>query len=212
MNHKLREHRRIVRTHRVLGKLMRPFASIDVENISFSNTTPVIHAANHRSFADLWLACETFRTWGVPVRPLVAASYFTIPGVGFLLRSMKCIPVEGTESLEIAKKVLLRGWSVAIMPEGRIVPKEEWSISGVGRARSGIGRLVIDTGLPVMVSGASGTECFWPRGNKMPYLHPWKSFPIALRSEYLGILKGTRSRDVTDQIMKAMEWSLIPLS
>ena len=56
-----------------------------------------------------------------------------------------------------------------------------------------------------MVSGASGTECFWPRGKKTPYLYPWKSFPIALRSEYLGVLEGTRARDVTDQIMKVME-------
>ena len=135
MNNKSKENRGVIRTHRLVGKLIRSFASVDVENISFPSTTPVIHAANHRSFADLLLACETFRTWRVPVRPLVAASYFEIPGIGCLLRSMKCTPVEDTQALEIAKKVLLEGWSVHIMAEGRKVPKEEWSVRGVGRAR-----------------------------------------------------------------------------
>ena len=51
---------------------------------------PVIFAANHRSMADLFLAAATFSEWGWPIRPLVAGSYFDQPGIGGLLRRLRC--------------------------------------------------------------------------------------------------------------------------
>jgi hypothetical protein len=38
----------------------------------------------------------------------------------------------------------------------------------------------------------------------LPHLTPWKRFPVALRSEYLGSITGDRARDVTDVVMAAM--------
>ena len=165
---------------------------------------PVIHAANHRSLADLLLAANTFSRWGWPIRPLVAGSYFQRPGIGWLLERLRCIPVDGTEALDLATEALSEGWSVAIMPEGRIVPEAEWAPTGVGRARSGIGRLAIDTGLPVVAIGASGTERFWPRGRSMPQIRPGRRFPLAVSCEVVGVIADEAARDATDLIMEAI--------
>ena len=194
----------ISQAHRRVDRLLRLMVRVDVEQLATPTLGPTIHACNHRSLADVFLASSAFHIWGRPIRPLVAASYFDRPGIGRLLRKMQSIPVSGTEAIDLAREALESGWSIAIMPEGRVIPREEWTETGVGRAHPGIGRLALDTGLPVVVSGASGTEQFWPRGRMLPRLTPWKRFPVALRSEYLGPLTGERARDVTDLVMAAM--------
>ena len=194
----------ISRAHRRVDRLLRLLLRLDVEQLTTPTLGPTIHACNHRSLADVLLAASTFHQWGRPIRPLVAASYFDRPGIGRLLRETRSIPVSGTEAIDVAREALESGWSIAIMPEGRVVPREEWAETGVGRARPGIGRLALDTGLPVVVSGASGTEQFWPRGRTVPRLTPGRRFPVALRSQYLGPLTGERARDVTDLVMAAM--------
>ncbi|MEE2768517.1 MAG: lysophospholipid acyltransferase family protein [Actinomycetota bacterium] len=191
--------------HRRVDRGLRFLMKFDIEQLTTPTNGPMIHAANHRSLADVLLAASTFNVWGRPVRPLVAASYFEHPVIGSLLRAMRCIPVMGAESLDLARDALEGGWSVAIMPEGRVVPREEWRELGVGKARSGLGRLALDTGLPVVVSGASGTENFWPRGRRFPHIRPWKRFPVALRSEYLGPVDAQRARDITEIVMATME-------
>ena len=165
---------------------------------------PAIHAANHRSMADLLLSTGTFSQWGWPIRPLVAGAYFDKPGLGGLLRRLRCIPVDGTEAIDSAVEALERGWSVAIMPEGRIVPEEEWALTGVGRSHPGIGRVAIDTGLPVVANGASGTELFWPRGRSLPIVRPGRRFHLVLRSEVVGPVPDDKSRDATTRIMEAV--------
>ena len=194
----------ISRTHRRVDRLLRLMLRIDVEQLTTPTLGPTIHACNHRSLADLFLASSTFHIWGRPIRPLVAASYFDQPGIGRLLRQMRSIPVSGAQAIDLAREALESGWSIAIMPEGRVVPREEWAETGVGRFHPGIGRLALDTGAPVVVSGASGTEQFWPRGRTLPRLTPWKRSHVVLRSEYLGPLTGERTRDVTDLVMAAM--------
>ena len=190
--------------HRRVDRLLRLMLRLDVEQLTTPTPGPTIHACNHRSLADVLLASSTFHVWGRPIRPLVAASYFDRPGIGSLLREMRSIPVSGPEAIDLAREALESGWSIAIMPEGRVVPREGWTETGVGRAHPGIGRLALDTGLPVVVSGASGTEQFWPLGRMLPRLTPWKRFPVALRSEFLGPLTGERARDVTDLVMASM--------
>ena len=165
---------------------------------------PAIYAANHRSLADLLLASITFYSWRRPIRPLVAAPYFDKPGLGPLLRRLRCIPVEGAGALALATAELEAGWSIAIMPEGRIVPPGEWAATGVGRAHPGVGRLALDTGLPVVASGASGTERLWPYGAAAPRIRPWRRYPLALRSEVVGVVEARSSRDATAMVMTAL--------
>ncbi len=151
--------------------------------------------------ADLFLAAATFSEWGWPIRPLVAGSYFDRPGIGGLLRRLRCIPVHGSEALDIATEVMAEGWSVAIMPEGRVVPESEWAATGVGPARPGIGRLALTTGRPVVAVGVNGTERFWPRGRNLPSITPWRRFPLAVRHEVLGIMEGDQPSVALEEIM-----------
>ena len=165
---------------------------------------PVIFAGNHRSMADLFMAAASFSSWGWPIRPLVAGSYFDRRGIGGLLHRLRCIPVHGTEALDIATEVMADGWSVAIMPEGRVVPEAEWAATGVGTARPGIGRLALTTGRPVVAVGASGTEHLWPRGRNFPHIRPWRRFPLALRCEVLGVMEADEPRFALQEIMAAI--------
>jgi len=162
---------------------------------------PVIFAANHRSMADLLLASATFSSWGWPIRPLVAGSYFDRPGIGGLLRRLRCIPVHGSSALDIATEVMAEGWSVAIMPEGRVVPAAEWGADGVGVARPGIGRLALSTGRPVVAVGVIGTEHFWPPGRNLPRMTPWRRFPLTVRHEVLGVIEGDEPSVALEGIM-----------
>ena len=189
--------------HRV-ARAMAVTTRLEVGPRPEAHLGPAIHAANHRSLADLLLSAGTFSQWGWPIRPLVAGAYFDKPGIGGLLERLRCIPVHGTEALDLAIEALEQGWSVAIMPEGRVVPEEEWGPTGVGRAHPGIGRLAIDTGLPVVANGASGTERFWPPGRSCPRVRLGRRYHLALRSEVVGVVSDAHARDATQRIMDAV--------
>ena len=151
------EERSLLRIQARVAWFMRILTTVDVGERPPAPPGPAIHAANHRSMADLLLSTCTFSTWGWPIRPLVAVSYFERPLIGWLLRKLRCIPVEGTEALDLAAEALRDGWSIAIMPEGRIVPEEEWAETGVGRSHLGIGRLAMTPGFR-----------WWPTGPAEP--------------------------------------------
>jgi 1-acyl-sn-glycerol-3-phosphate acyltransferase len=180
-------------------------AKVEVEDVPSEVTGPAIYACNHRSLSDLLIAGPTFLHWGQPIRALVAASYFEHPFIGPLLRYLKCIPVQGTEAIEEATEALHSGWSVAIMPEGRVVPRIEWIEEGVSRGHIGVGKLASQTGFPVVVSGASGSELLWPRGKYFPFMRPWNRQKVVLRCEYLGVVDGILPRDATDLIMEGVK-------
>jgi 1-acyl-sn-glycerol-3-phosphate acyltransferase len=180
---------------RQVGRVLRLAARLDVGPPATTQSGPVIHAANHRSFADLLFAAAAFAQWGQPIRCLVAADYFARPGLGRLLRDLRCIPVEGMSAIDLAKEVLAEGTPVAIMPEGRLVPPDEWDEGRVGRPHPGVGRLAIDTGLPVAVAGAAGTEDLWPRGRSRPFVQPWKRRLLTMRTGFLGPVDAEHSRD-----------------
>ena len=150
------------------------------------------------------IAAPTFLHWKQPIKALVAASYFTNPIIGPLLRALKCIPVQGLESIDQAAEALDAGWSVAIMPEGRVVPREEWLEEGVSKGHIGIGKLATETGFPVVASGVSGTELLWPRGKNLPFIKPWKRQRIVLCCEYLGVIDENTPQDATDLIMEGV--------
>ncbi len=180
-------------------------AKVEVEDVPTEITGPAIYACNHRSLSDLLIAGPTFLHWGQPIRALVAASYFEHPFIGPLLRYLKCIPVQGHEAIEQAAEALHSGWSVAIMPEGRVVPRSEWMEEGVSRGHIGVGKLASQTGFPVVASGASGSELLWPRGKYLPFMKPWNRQKVVLRCEYLGAVDEKLPRDATDLIMEGVK-------
>ena len=195
----------LLKAFRNLSSLTSVLAKVTVEDLPKEVKGPAIYAANHRSLADLLIAGPTFLHWGRPIRALVAASYFKHPVIGPLLKTLKCIPVKGLDVIDEAAEALNDGWSIAIMPEGRVVPEEEWKPEGVGKGHIGIGKLALETSCPVVVSGASGSELLWPRGNNLPYIKPWKKQKVFLCCEHLGVVTAENYRDCTDQIMDGVK-------
>ena len=193
------------KSFRNLTMFTSKLAEVEVEDVPTEIDGPAIYACNHRSLSDLLIAGPTFLHWGQPIRSLVAASYFEHRFIGPLLRYLKCIPVQGLEAIEQATEALYAGWSVAIMPEGRVVPRSEWMEEGVSRGHIGVGKLALETGFPVVAAGASGSELLWPRGKYLPFMKPWSRQKVVLRCEYLGVVGGETPRDVTDQIMDGVK-------
>jgi len=159
-------------TQRVLSPIARVIWRPVIEgreNVPLSG--PVILASNHLSFIDSM------------VIPLVAprrvlflakAEYFTGTGVRgainrWLFTSLGSIPVERDDtrtaqaSLDAALGVLRQGEAFGIYPEGTR------SRDGrLYRGRTGVARLSVAAGVPIVPVGMLGTEKVQPIGQLMP--------------------------------------------
>jgi 1-acyl-sn-glycerol-3-phosphate acyltransferase len=184
--------------------VFRPQA-IGLENVPEEG--PAILASNHLSYAD-WL----FMPLALPRRVsfVAKAEYFTTPGIkGWLqktfFRGSGQIPIDrsGATAAEgallSAKAVLGKGELFGIYPEGTR------SHDGrLYRGKTGVARLALETGVPVIPVAVVGTDAIAPPGKKFGRLtRPVVRFGKPLDfSRYEG-LEGDRYilRSVTDEIM-----------
>jgi glycerol-3-phosphate dehydrogenase (NAD(P)+) len=115
---------------------------------------PVIIAANHRSFLDPFvIACMARR----PMYYVAKQEIFFGRVSSWLLTSLGAFPVRrgasDAETIITAKAILERGDIVLIFPEGtRTRP------GALGTPRRGVGRLALETGVPVVPVAVIGTE------------------------------------------------------
>ena len=122
----------------------------------------VLLAANHISYFDgLCLAYVADRR-GRRTKFLVKASFFDVPGVGWILRGVGDIPVgvrrhgDRSSALDAAVEALRAGWCVGVFPEGRISPDLE-----PGEPRTGVARMAAAAGVPVLPVGLWGSHRVW---------------------------------------------------
>jgi 1-acyl-sn-glycerol-3-phosphate acyltransferase len=111
---------------------------------------PVLFAANHPSTTDPIFVHLLTRQ---PVRIMITNKAFSIPVLGTLMRKVNhisVIPGKGEEVLEEARQALARGQSVMIFPEGLVSPED-----GFHAPRSGVARLALKAGVPVVPLGIS---------------------------------------------------------
>jgi 1-acyl-sn-glycerol-3-phosphate acyltransferase len=125
---------------------------------------PAILAFNHVSVLDgPCLAIETAWRRRRVTRFLVAAEVFRHPVSGWFLRTYRQIPIRrgagDARALDDALATIRRGALAAIAPEGAVnpVPGE------LQRVRTGVARLALPTGAPVIPVGVWGTHRRWPR-------------------------------------------------
>ncbi len=130
-------------------------------------------AANHQSFCDsLFLPLVVPRT----VTFLAKAEYFDSPKTAWFFRAVGQIPVrrasEETErALETAADALAEGRVVAVYPEGTR------SLDGrVHRGRTGVARLSLECGVPVVPVGIQGTAAVQPVGKRL--MRPGKTVVV----------------------------------
>lgn len=125
---------------------------------------PCIVAVNHSSLVDPGVVLAALRLLGER-RPvlLATAGLWRIPVLGRLLRAEGHIPVQrGTAhaaaALDAAERELRRGRVVVIYPEGRLPRRRDSGDGAPQEFRSGVARLALATGVPVVPLGQSGSR------------------------------------------------------
>ncbi len=199
-------------TRQTVGKglrlVLRP-TIIGVDHIPSGG--PAILASNHLSFFDsiviplasprhvAFLAKSEYFT-GTGVRGAINKAFFTAVGAIGVDRDD---PRAGQRSLELQLDVLRGGGAVGIYPEGTR------SRDGrLYRGRTGVAHLVLSSGAPVVPVALSGTENIQPVGSR--FMRPAKvsitfGEPMDLASRYEGVPLGRARRQITDDIMTAIQ-------
>ncbi|UDY22514.1 lysophospholipid acyltransferase family protein [Nocardioides sp. Kera G14] len=168
---------------------------------------PAILASNHLSYSD-WL----FMPLGLPrmVRFVAKAEYFTEPGIKGRFKKLFFggtgnVPIDrgGASAAEgaliAAKKVLAEGELFGIYPEGTRSHDGK-----LYRGRTGVARLALETGVPVIPVAVIGTDVIAPPGKAFGRIvRPTVRFGKPLDfSRYAG-MENDRFilRAITDEIM-----------
>ena len=131
---------------------------------------PVIVVGNHLSVADAFVLTAAVARRGRRIRMLGTAGLFSAPVLGGLLRKVGYIPVhrrsaDPAAALAPAREALAAGQCVGLYPEGAITRlPEQWP----ARGKTGVVRLALDTGAPVVPLAQWGTHRFvGPEGTRL---------------------------------------------
>ncbi|HEX6131089.1 MAG TPA: lysophospholipid acyltransferase family protein [Actinomycetota bacterium] len=136
---------------------------------------PAILAFNHVSALDgPVLAIAVGARLRRESRFLVATEFFGRPLHGAILRRFDQIPIRRGASddgaLEAAVRTVRRGALLAIAPEGTVNAD---GATDLQRIRSGVARVALPTGAPIVPVGIWGTQRRWPRSG-LRYDRPWR--------------------------------------
>ncbi len=164
---------------------------------------PVILAANHRSFLDsIFLPLVLRRR----VTFVAKAEYFDDPKTAWFFRAVGQIPIrrEGGSAAEgalaAATDVLRRGGVFGIYPEGTRTRD-----GYLHRGHTGVARLALATGAPIVPVGLVATDECQPTDKKLPRLFRtvWIRFGIPLPLEHYEGREHDRLvlRQVADELM-----------
>ncbi len=123
---------------------------------------PAILAFDHVSVLDgPCIAIETAWRRRRATRYLVAAELFRVPVSGWFLRRYRQIPIRrgrrDAGALDEAIATIRRGALAGIAPEGAVNPDP----GRLQRVRSGVARIALPTGAPVIPVGVWGTHRRW---------------------------------------------------
>jgi 1-acyl-sn-glycerol-3-phosphate acyltransferase len=175
----------------------------------FPRTGGMILAGNHLSYAD-WAAMALFsyRAGHYPVFT-IKSPVFDVKIIGPLMYKLGQLPVfrgraDAARILKDAEQRIARGACVIFYPEGTASrDPDQWPMV----ARTGVARLALDTGAPVIPVACWGAQVILPYGDKRPKLFPRKTVrivagpPVDL-SAYTGKpLTAEVLRGATDTIM-----------
>ncbi len=128
--------------YRLAGMKMRVFGK---ENI-FSG--PKIIVGNHPNATDAFTLPIIFKE---KIIFLVEDKVFDLPVLGYIFRKGDQIPVvqgKGREALKTAIERIKAGYTVCILPEGKIT-----NTHTVSHAGTGVARLAVETGAPILPVG-----------------------------------------------------------
>ncbi|MFP5352198.1 MAG: lysophospholipid acyltransferase family protein [Actinomycetota bacterium] len=127
---------------------------------------PALVAVNHISFLDPLAAAYVVDLVGRKPRFLAKAELFDDRRIAWIIKGAKQIPVHrGTPdapmALDQAIEALRQGELIVIFPEGTITDDPDLNPMA---AKTGIARLALATGAPVVPTAVWGTANVWPKG------------------------------------------------
>jgi 1-acyl-sn-glycerol-3-phosphate acyltransferase len=168
-----------------------------------------ILASNHRSVIDGVLLALVGARCARAIRFLVAAELFDLRIPGWALRRYGQIPIrresQDTGALDAIVASLRSGSLAGIFPEGRV--NEEPAML---RGRTGVARIALAAGAPVIPVGLWGTQTRWPRSGirlRLP-LRPRVVVEIGAPVHPSGeVSSQVGVRAFTDEVMRAIRAS-----
>lgn len=176
---------------------------------NFPKAGGMIVAANHLSYADV-LALSLFVD-GAGRYPvfLAKSTLFNVPGLGYIIAKLGQLPVYRGQAdaalvLRDAEQGLRNGACVIFYPEGTVTrDPASWPM----QSKTGVARLALATGVPVVPVGHWGAQAVLPYGSFRPHVIPRHKVrllagpPVDL-SEFAGKpLDNATLRAATDKIM-----------
>ena len=152
----------------VLKPLLRGMYRIRVEGLeNVPRKGPAIIAANHVSFLDSFFIPLVVKRRKMTY--LAKADYFKSWKTAWFFKSVGQIPTEreggekSKQALNVALGVLKEGKLLGIYPEGTRSPDGK-----LYRGRTGVARLALTAGVPVIPCGLIGTDEVMPKDAKLP--------------------------------------------
>ena len=188
----------------VIAPFLRYFYRIDVDGLgNVPATGPVIIASNHVSFSDSVFLPFVLRR---RITFVAKAEYFENPRTAWLFRALGQIPIKreggsaSERALDAARGVLGRGELFGIYPEGTRSPDGR-----LYKGHTGIARLALQTGAPVVAAAMIGTREAQPIGQVIPNVFRCVTIrisePMRFGRDAERINDPLVLRQVTDEIM-----------
>ena len=187
----------------LLTPVLRFFYRMRVEGLeNVPEDGPVILAGNHLSFIDsIFLPLVLRRR----ITFVAKAEYFDDPKTAWFFRAVGQIPIKrgdghaSARALETAKEVINAGGVFGIYPEGTRSPDGR-----LYKGHTGVARLAVDTGAPVVAVAMVGTEEVQPIGKIVPRV--FRTIRVRFSEPMVFQIPGERPdplmlRRFTDQIM-----------
>ena len=143
-----------------------------------------VMAANHRSVFDFPHAIVALRHYDLYSRVMVASEFWKMPAYTWAVKAVNAIPVyrktDPRGSFDAAIRSLKDGDSVAIMPEGGLHWDPDRPLD-LGRFKSGVSRLAVGSGVPVLPIALVGGERVWTKRDKFPRIIPFRRRTVLVR-------------------------------
>jgi len=190
-----------------------------IDGDKIPETGGVVLVANHVTKIDPLTIAHFVHHHGRAPRFLAKAGLWDVPGLGWIMRDAKQIPVarmtgDAQNAFAAAEQALRDGECIVVYPEGTVTRDPGlWPMRG----KTGAARMALATGVPVIPVAHWGEQQILPPYAKRPHLFPRKKIvvkagdPVDLADLLGGEITAEKIQTATDRIMAALTQLLAEL-